>query len=166
MTELFGKYRGVVTANEDDLKRGRIQFSLKEELGDYTEHWAMPCVPYAGNGVGLYAIPPVGAGIWIEFEAGDIDYPIWSGCYWLEDQAPVEVGNADLKVLEMERGRIVISDASDEPGITIVTKDGNGNDKMKIVINNDGIEIDNGQGASITLSDRKVSINGTALEVE
>lgn len=166
MSQLFGKYRGVVTGNEDDQKRGQIQFSLVQMLGDYREHWAMPCVPYAGNGVGLYAIPPVGAGVWIEFEAGDINRPIWSGCYWLEDEAPVEEGNADEKVLVTERGRIVISDADDAPGITLITKDSNGNDKMKIVVNNDGIEIDNGQGASIKLSNGKVSINGTALEVE
>ena len=75
----FGKYRGTVVSNDDPTSRGRLQVTVPN-LVENT--WAMPCVPYAGSGVGFFAIPPVGANVWVEFEGGDPDYPIWSGCFW------------------------------------------------------------------------------------
>jgi uncharacterized protein involved in type VI secretion and phage assembly len=136
-------------------------------MGESGSNWAMPCVPYAGNGVGFFAIPPEGANVWVEFEGGDPSRPIWTGCFWDEDQTPVGSSyTVDKKILETGAGVITIDEGSESAGITIVTRDSQGNDKMKIVVNNDGIEIDNGQGASIKLNNNKVSINGTALEVE
>ena len=79
----YGKYRGQVASNADPANRGRLQVSVPALLGDQLV-WAMPCAPYAGNGVGLFALPPVGTGVWVEFEGGDLDYPIWSGCFWAD----------------------------------------------------------------------------------
>jgi hypothetical protein len=81
----FGKYRGLVVGNLDPTGRGRLQVRAPAVMGEEVV-WAAPCVPYAGNGVGLFALPPVGAGVWIEFEAGETSYPIWSGCYWADGQ--------------------------------------------------------------------------------
>ncbi|WP_419661820.1 hypothetical protein Dvar_22530 [Desulfosarcina variabilis str. Montpellier] len=163
----YGKYRGMVQDNADTDKRGRIKVSVPTVMGDGGSNWALPCVPYAGDGVGFFAIPPVGANVWVEFEGGDPGRPIWTGCFWDGDQTPVGSDyTVDKKVLKTEAGIITIDEGSDSAGITIVTRDGSGNDKMKIIVNNDGIEIDNGQGASIKLENGKVSINGTALEVE
>jgi len=67
----YGKYRGLVTDNQDPMQIGRIQASVPEVLGDVRTGWAVPCAPYAGTNAGLYAIPAVGAGVWIEFEAGN-----------------------------------------------------------------------------------------------
>jgi hypothetical protein len=39
---------------------------------------AEACTPYPG----FYAIPPIGSGVWIEFEEGDLERPIWTGCWW------------------------------------------------------------------------------------
>jgi hypothetical protein len=84
----FGKYRGTVE-NPVDLKGvGRVQVSVPDVLGDGKLAWAMPCAPYAGDGVGFFAIPPKGANVWVEFERGDPEYPIWSGCFWDIGQAP------------------------------------------------------------------------------
>ena len=78
----YGKYRGTVENPADLQGIGRIQVSVPGVLGDGTLAWAMPCLPGAGPGVGLYAIPPKGAKVWVEFEGGNPDYPIWSGGFW------------------------------------------------------------------------------------
>ncbi|MGH7496695.1 MAG: phage baseplate assembly protein V [bacterium] len=161
---LYGKYRGVVTNNDDrkdGKKMGRIRAKVPDVFGEDESGWAMPCVPYAGKGVGFFMIPPVDALVWIEFENGDPEYPIWTGCFWAEDEVPVKSYTPDAKVLKTETATITINDASGNAGITIETKKG-----MKIVINNDGIEINNGQEATVKLKGKKVSVNGTALEVE
>jgi hypothetical protein len=85
----FGKYRGLVaTPLPDPTLRGRVQVTVPAVLGEQIV-WAMPCVPFAGKNVGMHMLPPVGAGVWVEFEAGDPSYPIWAGCYWAQgDIAP------------------------------------------------------------------------------
>ena len=73
-TRFYGKHRGLVVSNEDPLMLGRVQARVPSVLGDVVSGWALPCAPFTGDGVGMYAIPPIGAGVWIEFEAGDPDY--------------------------------------------------------------------------------------------
>jgi uncharacterized protein involved in type VI secretion and phage assembly len=91
----FGKYRGEVTGNDDPLGQGRIEVRVPAILGERTL-WAMPCVPYAGPDVGFLALPPVGAKVWVEFEAGDRAHPIWVGGYWDPDQLPAEAAPTTL----------------------------------------------------------------------
>ncbi|HEY33074.1 MAG TPA: hypothetical protein G4O10_08220 [Dehalococcoidia bacterium] len=81
-TRFYGKYRGVVTDVDGPEDMGRIRANVPEVLEDVESPWALPCVPYSGNGVGVYGIPPVGAGVWIEFEAGDPAQAIWTSCWW------------------------------------------------------------------------------------
>ncbi|HWQ69273.1 MAG TPA: phage baseplate assembly protein V [Patescibacteria group bacterium] len=163
----IGKYRGVVTDNKDPRGLGRIRAKVQDVFGGEESGWAMPCLPYAGKDVGLYLIPPEKAFVWIEFEHGDPDYPIWTGCFWAEGEVPVKSDKNETmpekKVLKTEIATITLNDSSSEGGITIETNKG---PKMKIVLNNDGIEINNGKNATIKLNNNKVSINGTALEVE
>jgi len=161
MTEFFGKYRGKVENNVDSmLQLGRIQVSVPDALGEGRMSWAMPCVPYAGSGVGFFAIPPVGANVWVEFERGNLDSPIWSGCFWGRGEVPAQPAVAEMKVLKTDVGTITLNDLQGTGGITIETTTG-----MKMEITAQGIEITNGQGASIKLEGPKVSINGSALEV-
>ena len=160
MTKFFGKYRGKVENNVDPMQLGRIQISVPAVLGDGRMSWAMPCVPYAGSGVGFFAIPPVGANIWVEFEGGDPDYPIWSGCFWGTGEVPAQPAVAEMKVFKTDSGTITLNDLPGAGGITIETTTG-----MKIVISSLGIEIDNGQGGKITLTGPQVSVNEGALEV-
>ena len=77
----FGKYRGQVVDNRDPEGLARLQVVVPALL-QRAAVWAMPCVPYAGDGIGLFALPPIGAAVWVEFEGGDMDYPIWAGCFW------------------------------------------------------------------------------------
>ena len=78
----LGKFRGVVTDTTDPLMMGRVKATVPDVFGDDPCGWAMPCAPFGGSGIGFFAVPPVGAGVWIEFEQGDPDYPIWAGCWW------------------------------------------------------------------------------------
>jgi uncharacterized protein involved in type VI secretion and phage assembly len=162
----YGKYQGVVTDNSDPQKRGQLRARVPDVYGEEESDWALPSLPYAGKGVGLYLIPPVGAFVWVEFQHGDPRYPIWTGCFWGENEAPVMAADSkedvpNKKVLKTDVGAITLNDSSSDGGITIETAKG-----MKIVINDSGIEITDGQGASIKLTGNKVSINGDALEVE
>jgi hypothetical protein len=154
----YGKFRGVVSENLDPLMLGRIRAKVSDVLGDDDCGWALPSVPYAGDGVGLFLIPPKDAWVWIEFEHGDPDYPIWSGCFWAEGQAPAAPAIPDMKVLKTDKATITLDDLLGE--VTIETSDG-----AKIVLNPLGIEIDNGQGASVKLTGPQVSVNEGALEV-
>lgn len=85
----FGKYRGSVAVNVDPLSQGRLMLQVPDVLGVATSSWAMPCVPMAGPMMGTYFVPPpIGAGVWVEFEQGDAAQPIWVGCYWSPGQIP------------------------------------------------------------------------------
>ncbi len=157
----YGKYRGIVTDNDDPNGLGRIRFKAQDVLGDQESGWALPALPYAGDGVGLYLIPPVDAFVWVEFEHGDSDYPIWTGCFWGEhDRVPASPTGPDIKVLKTDAGTLTINDSAGDSSITIETKKG-----MRMVMNTDGIEITNGQRATIKFSNNIVSINDDALEV-
>lgn len=161
----YGKYRGVVTNTDDPLMLGRIQARVDDVMGLDASGWAWPCVPFAGTGMGFFAIPPVGAGVWIEFEQGDPDTPIWSGCWWgATAEVPTEAlapPQANKVLLRTSGGSsILIDDTPGVGGITLTTSTG-----QRIAVSATGITIDNGSGATITLQGPQVSVNNGALEV-
>lgn len=163
MTQFFGKYAGIVDQNFDPLGKGRLLVKVPAVFGDGTV-WALPCVPYAGPKVGFFAMPPEKASVWVEFEAGDPDSPIWSGCFWDSDNsAPVAVSPqaAQTKVLKTDSCTLTLDDTPGSGGITIEF----GSLKIEIKSKSQSIEITDGQGASIELKGPKVSINQNALEV-
>lgn len=160
MSQFFGKYRGQVENNIDPQQMGRVQVSVPAVLGEGSLSWAMPCVPYAGPGVGFFAMPPTGANVWVEFEGGDPDYPIWSGCFWGLGEVPALPAVAEIKMLKTDTCTVTLSDLPGIGGVTIETATG-----MKIVMSALGLEIDNGQGGVIKLTGPQVSINNGALEV-
>jgi uncharacterized protein involved in type VI secretion and phage assembly len=165
VTERFyGKYRGIVTDIQDPLMVCRIRARVPDVLGDQESGWALPCAPFGGSGMGFFALPKVGAGVWIEFEHGDPDYPIWAGA-WFGSQAdlpPDLLAPPYKKVMVKTEGghSVTLDDTPGIGGITLQTASG-----QKVVINSLGIEIDNGQGGKIKLTGPQVSINDGALDV-
>jgi uncharacterized protein involved in type VI secretion and phage assembly len=160
-----GKFRGVVSDIQDPLFSGRIRAKVPDVMGDEESGWALPCAPFAGDGVGLFALPSVGAGVWIEFEHGDPEYPIWSGCWWgsakeLPSQALAPPPYKKFVLKTPDGHRIILDDTPGIGGITIETSGG-----QKLVLTTTGIELTNGQGASVKLTGPQVSVNGGALEV-
>ncbi len=116
----FGKYRGTVSDNADPTNRGRLKVSVPSVLGTI-ESWAMPCVPYAGKSVGFYSLPKRGAGVWVEFEAGDPSYPVWVGCFWGDNELP-DPGGADVKIWKTEKVTLRIDDSADELKVNTTSK--------------------------------------------
>lgn len=108
-TTFFGKYRGVVVDDNDSEGLGRLLVQIPAVLGDQAV-WALPCVPFAGPDVGFFALPPIGAHCWVEFETGDISYPIWTGCYWSSGQIPAEDASPSITFIRTESVSIRIDD--------------------------------------------------------
>jgi hypothetical protein len=164
MTQFFGKYRGQVANNIDPMLLGRIQVKVPAVLGEGDLSWAMPCVPYAGASVGLFLVPPVGANVWVEFEAGDTDYPIWSGCFWGLGEVPAQPAIPQMKVLKTDGINLQISDLPGAGGFTLEVGPPAVPIPLKIVLDASGIELSHG-AASVKLTPASVSVNNGALEV-
>jgi hypothetical protein len=164
MSQFFGKYRGKVANNIDPLQLGRVQVTVPAVLGDGSLSWAMPCAPYGGAGVGFFAVPPVGANIWVEFEAGDSDYPIWSGCFWGVGEVPAQPALPQMKVWKTDGITLTLSDIPGAGGFTVEVGPPVVPIPLKMVFNAAGIEITN-SAASVKLTPASVSLNNGALEV-
>jgi hypothetical protein len=167
----YGKYRGVVIDNIDPMQIGRIQAQVPDVLGEFPSSWALPSVPAAGVQAGCFIVPPVGSQVWIEFERGEADYPIWTGGFWglVADVptvalAPAAISPGQNIVLQTTgQNMLALSDAASSPaGGGIILKAASG---AMIVVNDTGITISNGKGATITLVGPIVSVNSDALTV-
>lgn len=123
MKPFWGKYRGVVVDNEDPLALGRLQVMVPKVLGEVLTAWAMPCVPYAGMQVGFYMMPPIDAAVWVEFEGGDPDYPIWSGCFWREGERPLTAELPTMRMIQTASGKLLFNDLIGEGGFTLSVGD-------------------------------------------
>jgi len=165
--QFLGKYRGMVLNNIDPMQMGRLQVQVSDVAGLIPTTWAMPCVPLAGINMGILALPMIGAGVWVEFEQGNPDYPIWVGCFWgsaaelpvLSHMVPPVVPGITLQT-PLKNG-IVISDVPGPTGgIQIQTATG-----AMISVTDIGIMISNGKGAVISLTGPTVDINLGALTV-
>jgi hypothetical protein len=164
VTQFFGKYRGKVENNLDPLQMGRVQVSAPAVLGEGRLSWAMPCTPYGGSGVGLFAVPPVGANVWVEFEGGDPDYPILAGCFWGPGEAPAAPAVPQMKVWKTDGTTVTLSDLPGVGGLTLEVGPPVVPMPVKLVFDASGIELSNG-AASVKLTPATVSVNNGALEV-
>jgi uncharacterized protein involved in type VI secretion and phage assembly len=151
----FGKYRGVVV--DVDAATMRIKASVPAVLGQQISGWARPCVPFAGPKMGFAFLPDVGTGVWIEFEGGDVSYPVWVGCYWHDGEEPSDA-TASVRAIVTKAGQKILLDVD---GGSITVEDKNGN---SVTLDSSGVSLKAG-GQSVTLGSASVSINQGALEV-
>jgi uncharacterized protein involved in type VI secretion and phage assembly len=151
----LGKYRGTVT--DVDAGTLRIKAKVPAVLADQATGWCMPCVPYAGDNVGVAFLPEIGSGVWIEFEGGDVSYPIWVGCYWRSGEPPADAA-PDVKTIVTKSGNKILLDDSAN---SITFTDQNNN---SVTLDSSGITLTRG-GNSIQISDSEVNVNDGALEV-
>jgi uncharacterized protein involved in type VI secretion and phage assembly len=168
--QFWGKYRGTVINNVDPELRGRLQISVPDVLNVVPSTWAEPCTPLAGPtgpGMGVYMVPPIGAGVWVEFERGDPNYPIWVGCRWGSPSDIPPLAHAGLpaspSIVMQTLGQHTLA-VSDLPGPTggLMLKSATG---ASIIVNDTGIYIQNGQGASLIMTGPTVTVNNGALVV-
>jgi uncharacterized protein involved in type VI secretion and phage assembly len=163
----FGKYRGMVLNNVDPMQMGRLMVQVPDISGLIPSTWAMPCFPVTGKQMGLWVLPVIGSGVWVEFEQGDPDYPIWVGCFpgsTADVPALALAGNPVSPSIVLQtslQNTLMISDmAGPAGGILLKTMTG-----ALISINDVGITISNGKGAVIAMNGPAVNINAGALTV-
>jgi len=166
--KFYGKYRGTVINNIDPMQIGRILVMVPEVSSLLPSSWAMPCLPIAGKQEGIFAVPQIGAGVWVEFEHGDPDYPIWVGGFWgtaAEVPAlallPAPPPGQNIVVQTTGQNTLLLSDVPGPTGGIMLKTLTN----AMIVINDVGIIISNGKGASIVLAGPTVTVNNGALVV-
>jgi uncharacterized protein involved in type VI secretion and phage assembly len=172
----YGKYRGQVTDNDDPGNLGRVKATVPRLLGDAETGWALPAFAYGGaSEQGLFLVPDVGAGVWIEFEGGDLSYPVWSGTWYTSGDIP-ESAQPGTKVLKTQTGHKLVLD-DDAGSVDLVDSNGNslhmdqggiiledsfGN---SITLDASGVTISDMTGNSVQLSAAGVTVNDGALEV-
>jgi len=169
--KFFGKYRGTVIENIDPQQIGRILVMVPDVGTPVPGTWAMPCVPAAGIQSGVFVVPGIGSGVWIEFERGDPDHPIWVGGFWglaaevpaLALVPPAIPPGTNIVLQTPLQNTLMVSDAPPTP-ITggIVMKSTTG---AMLVVNDLGIFINNGKGAVISMMGPAVDINLGALTI-
>lgn len=167
--KFYGKYRGTVVNNLDPLQLGRIQVMVPDVLGLSVSSWAMPCVPIAGKQQGIFVLPQVGAGVWVEFEQGEPDYPIWVGCFWgiaaevpaLALAPPPPPPGQNIVIQTTGQNTLLLSDV---PGPTggVMLKTATG---AMVLMNDIGVTITNGKGATITMNGPAITITGSPVTI-
>jgi uncharacterized protein involved in type VI secretion and phage assembly len=151
----YGKYRGSVSDVDEDT--WRIKAKVPSVLADQDSGWCMPCVPYAGDQVGFVFLPEVGSGVWIEFEGGDVSFPIWTGCYWRADEKPSDGGPKIKAIVTKASHKLLLDDDAE----TITLRDHNNN---QVTLDSSGITAERG-GNKIAIGTASVSINDGGIEV-
>lgn len=159
----YGKYRGEVVSNLDPMMQGRVQVTVPAVFGDERMAWADPCAPFAGNGVGFFSLPPVGAQVWVEFEGGDPDHPIVAGGFWGLGEVPGD-GLPTTTVLKTGSITLTLSDLPGGGGLTIEVNPPAVVSPIKLAMTSSGIEMTVG-ASKISVGLASVSVNDGALEV-
>jgi len=150
----YGKYRGVVT--DVDAATMRVKAAVPSVLPDTGTGWCMPCVPYAGPQVGVVMLPEVGSGVWIEFEGGDVSYPIWVGMYWQAGEIP-SAASATVKSIITSAGSLAMD--NDAGSITLTDAQQN-----TVVLDSSGVTCTSGS-SSVAIGASGVNVNSGAFEV-
>lgn len=145
----FGKYRGEVTDTADTTNRARLKVKCPAVLGEQ-EVWAMPSVPYAGKEIGFFALPAAGSAVWVEFEGGEINQPIWAGCFWKDGEIPS--GDAKEGVMLLKTPGFTIRVDNDQGTVEIEASGG-----AKITLDSNGITLE--------ASEVSLSANGAAVKL-
>lgn len=163
----FGKYRGKVVDTDDPDRRGRIKVQIAALFGEHLTDWALPCFPLASNQAGLFGVPPAESWVWIEFEQGDPQFPIWTGCFWdkrstLPEAAHLLPGRS-LAVITPDGHAIELRDDR-EKGIHLQVPKG-----PSVHMQQDSLVLKAAKGAQIQLNDDKVLIQteqGATLQLD
>ncbi|MDD7942415.1 phage baseplate assembly protein V [Actinomycetospora lutea] len=163
----YGKYRATVLNNTDPMLQGRIMVQLADRYGMFPSTWALPALPFAARGTAaMVALPQVGSMVWVEFEAGEPDHPIWTGGFWPDEGgfpvAALAGATPATPNIHLQTTTGVTVTLSDLPATQVQVRTPTG---ASIIIGTAGVTILNGQGASIAMVGSSVVINNGALVV-
>jgi uncharacterized protein involved in type VI secretion and phage assembly len=160
----YGKYRGLVVDNSDPMTRGRLRVTVQAVLGD-EQVWAMPCVPYAGPSLGFYMLPELGTGVWVEFEGGDVSYPVWTGCFWNAGDIDSADSDPSIKFIKTNKFTLRIDDGNGE---IIIENDSGSQIKLTaqdIVIKSSAVNQEASGGRKTELTAASFRVNNGSVEV-
>ena len=139
----YGKYRGIVFDNQDPQGMGRLRVTVPAVLGEEPSPWALPCAPFTGDNVGQFTVPEVDACVWVEFEGGMLDYPIWTGGWWRQGRTPEDsggdTGRPTLKVIRSANGLLL---SMDDDAQVIELGDENGRNLLRIEVSGSQIVVE------------------------
>lgn len=186
----YGKYRGFVVDRDDPESLGRLKVRVPSVLGpDVVTGWAVPCVPYGGAAnQGFLMIPEVDAQLWIEFEEGDLEFPVWVGTVWSKPGGDSELpkpNGADgaeegsvqapptAKIIKTLAGHTLQLEDDDGKDVRLILADGQNENRVvlgkssltivykenKITLDDDGIRVEDANGNKATQSS-----DGTVVE--
>jgi uncharacterized protein involved in type VI secretion and phage assembly len=160
-----GKYRGLVVDNADPERLGRLRLRVPSVLGDtVVTGWALPCAPYGGMGdQGLLAVPAVGAGVWVEFEEGDLEFPVWVGTFWSKPGGTSELPRANQpggkessipdpptrKILKTAKGHTIQIEDADGSELILIHEATHGH---TVTLDSAGIRMADGSGNSVEMT--------------
>src|SRR4051794_22030915 len=130
----YGKYSGTVVDDKDPKKQGRLQVEVPSVWRGTKPLWARPCFP-----PGQFFTPPVGAHVWVEFEAGDPQYPLWVGVWWAEKDVP------EKAALELPTTRVITTPS----GHTVEFDDKEGEEAITVHHKADGFVSIDPQGSVV-----------------
>jgi len=167
-----GLYRATVAINVDPEFRGRLILTIPDVLSFVPSTWAEPCAALAGPTgppMGVYMVPPIGAGVWVMFEQGDPNRPVWIGCRFdMSANVPTlalagNPADPNICIQSLLQHMVMISDMPPSPvtgGIILKSTTG-----AMIVVNDSGIYISNGKGAMMTMVGPTIDFNVGALTI-
>lgn len=179
----YGKYRGLVVDNEDPEALGRLRVSIPSVLGDrVVTGWAAPCLPYGGGAnQGMLFVPAVGAGVWVEFEEGDLEFPIWVGTFWSKPGGETELprpngpdgAEADAaqstptrKILKTAKGHTLQFEDADDAEMVILREGKHGH---VLTMDGDGVTVTDASGNTIRMTEDGITLTdaaGNSLEMK
>lgn len=167
----YGKYRGFVVDNADPDKLGRIKLTVPALLGEAPTGWALPCVPCGGlANQGFFTVPGIGAQVWVEFEGGNLDFPIWTGTFWQQaGDAPSEVQDPPTtQVWKSAKGHLLLlEDKDDVEEVKLLHSAG-----AQLDLDHDGnVLLSDSNGAKLTLDAKNGKVvledaNGNSLTLD
>ena len=170
--QYFGKYRGFVADNDDPEQLGRLRLRVPSLLGDTETDWALPCLPYGSLAdQGLFAVPEIGAQVWVEFEQGVVSSPIWVGTFWQSNgdiPREAQVSPPTSRVLKTNSGHRL--EFADEEGSEQVRLHHTA-DAYLAIDENGTVELEAADGAKLTLDASAGTVtledaNGHKVEME
>jgi uncharacterized protein involved in type VI secretion and phage assembly len=170
----YGKYRGIVVDNQDPAKLGRLKVKVPSVLGsDVVTGWATPCVPYGGAAdQGILFIPEVGAGVWAEFEEGDLEFPIWAGTFWSQPNSESELPKPNQssdgseesnvqdpptsKIIKTAKGHTLQFEDADDSEMILVREGSQGH---FLTMDKNGITLTDANANTIQFTSKGINVN-------
>lgn len=133
----YGKYRAIVQRVNDPEKRGRIRVSCPKVLGKALSNWCEPCIPVAYDNGGDFMLPRIGEAIWVEFEEGDVNKPVYTGGWWSSNKTPSDNYSPKVRHIEWNGCKIKMQGSDNDVGELIEIAVGN----CKVSLTPDSVKI-------------------------